>query len=242
MTFDKLDNIIYKPISKHVKNIEGMRFGKLIVEKYIGIRKRQAIWLCKCDCGNETYTVARQLLSCGTLSCGCIQLQAAHDTCMKRNVTHGFSKKDPLYFIWKNMRYRCFNPNNKSYKNYGGRGITICKEWEDYTIFKKWAVSNGYNPKLSIDRIDNDGDYCPENCRWVTRKIQNNNKRSNVFLSYKGKTYSPKELAKIKNIPVHRIYDRRCAGWTDEKIITYPENKTTGVMENEQVQSFRRYN
>ena len=229
MTFDKLGEVVCKPIGKHVKDLSQKRFGKLVVEKYIGIRKRQAIWLCKCDCGNETYTVARQLMSGGTTSCGCSQLQTAHDICIKRNVTHGCSKTDTLYNIWKSMRGRCFNTNDKSYINYGERGITICKEWEKYPSFKEWALSNGYKPGLSIDRINNDGNYCPENCRWTTREIQNSNKRSNVFLAYNGEVYTPKELARIKNIPVHRIYDRRHDGWTDEQIITYQENRKMGA-------------
>ena len=225
MTFEELGEIVYKPMGKHTKNIAGKRFGKLTVEKYIGIRKRQAVWLCKCDCGKETYTIARHLLSGGTISCGCAQLQAAHDTCICRNITHGFSNKDRLYSIWKSILQRCNNPRNKSYKDYGKRGIKICEEWKNYPIFREWSLSNGYSPGLTIDRIDNDGNYCKNNCRWVTREIQNNNKRSNVFLSYNGKTYTPKELAKIKNIPIHRIYDRRHEGWTDKKIITYLENK-----------------
>ena len=229
MTFDRLGEIAYKPMGKHVKDLTGKRFGRLTVEKYIGIRKRQAIWLCKCECGNDTYTVARQLMSGGTTSCGCAQSQSAYNTCIKRNETHGFSKKEQLYSTWKSMRCRCFNKQDKSYKNYGERGITICEEWKDYSAFREWALSNGYIPGLSIDRIDNNGNYCPENCRWTTVAVQNSNKRNNVFLAYNGETYSPTELAKIKNIPVHRIYDRRHMGWTDEKIITYQEKSKLGA-------------
>ena len=233
MTFEQLGNIVYKPMGKHVRDITGQRFGNLFVEKYIGLRKGKAYWLCKCDCGNITYTMTSNLTSYSVISCGCVQRKKAYDICMKRNITHGFSKKERLYFIWKSMKQRCLNPHNKEYKNYGGRGISVCKEWNDYTVFKEWALSNGYNLKLSIDRIDNNGNYCPENCRWTTKAIQNSNKRSNIFLTYNGETYSPMELAKIKNIPIHRIYDRRHDGWTDEKIITYQETRKIGAEINE---------
>lgn len=222
MTFEQLGEIVYKPMGKHVRDITGQRFGNLVVQEYVGLRKGKAYWRCMCDCGNITYTMTSNLTSYASISCGCVQRKKAYEICMKRNVTHGYSKKERLYFIWKGMRERCFNSHNKEYKNYGGRGITICDEWNDYLAFRDWSLSHGYDNKLSIDRINNDGNYCPENCRWATREIQCGNTRRNIFLTYNGETHSPKEWAKKLGIPQHVIYERRFLGWPEEKIISEP--------------------
>ena len=156
-----------------IKDLKGQRFGKLIVLEFKEIKNYRAIWLCKCDCGNFIAVSSNSLLSNKTKSCGCIHSQQL----INRNKKHGLSEAK-LYKVWQGMKTRCYNPNFMYYCNYGGREITICDEWlNDFKKFYDWATSNGYKEGLTIDRINNDGNYEPSNCRWVTRAEQNRNKR-----------------------------------------------------------------
>ena len=161
-------------------NLIGRRFGKLIVLEDGGRDSIQNIlWLCQCDCGNKTLVRTPMLNSGRTKSCGCLKFES-------RNSTHGLGKTR-LYSLWSKMKDRCFRKNNPAYKWYGGRGITICKEWiEDFINFYNWAMDNGYNDDLSIDRIDVNGNYEPSNCRWIPLKEQALNTRTTKFLTYKG--------------------------------------------------------
>ena len=174
-------------------DLTGQRFGRLVVieraEDIISPNgARIPTWKCQCDCGN-TKVIRQPMLRCGnTKSCGCIHKEQL--SAMRR--THGFSgnKDGRLYPLWKSIKYRCFNPNCKSYKNYGGRGITMCPEWaNDYMTFRTWALANGYSQDqktdkginvLTIDRIDNDGNYEPGNCRFVTNAVQATNTRKSM--------------------------------------------------------------
>ena len=150
----------------------GQRFGRLTVLEPLPTQGKKTRWRCLCDCGRETAVSSTHLVSGHTGSCGCLQIERARAT----NTKHG-GRRSRLYTIWEHMRQRCNNSGNKDFKYYGGRGIKICKAWEHFGTFQDWAQANGYTDKLTIDRIDPDGNYCPTNCRWITQAGQNRNRR-----------------------------------------------------------------
>jgi hypothetical protein len=183
------------------KNLTRMKFGKLTVIRY-AYSKRYAYWLCRCDCGKEKNVRSSHLIRGAVKTCGCSWIENGQRTikfAQDSNVTHGDTVcgRTRLYGIWINMKQRC---KADGHKDYGGRGIRVCDAWYDYTAFKRWALENGYNDTLSIDRIDVNGNYEPENCRWANNEIQSNNTRRNVFITCFGETKTVSQWAKYLGI------------------------------------------
>lgn len=203
------------------KDLIGERFGRLLVVENLGYKRERhgTIWRCLCDCGNEVNVVGHALKKGATVSCGCY----ARESQSKRAKTHGESKTR-LYSIYRGMISRCYCENSgEFYKNYGGRGITVCDAWKSsYENFRDWALNNGYSDELTIDRIDVNGNYCPENCRWITMKQQARNKRKTIRLTYHGVTKSAYDWGEIIGVSGRVLDNRKRKGWSDEDCIEIP--------------------
>lgn len=199
---------------KHTELI-GVRFGRFTVIEDVTTTGRTKL-LCRCDCGNKKIVRLDHLKSGAVVSCGCYQAELR----IKATRTHGMSKTR-IYGIWKGIHNRCENNNIPQYADWGGRGIKVCEEWQTFEPFYEWAMANGYRDDLTIDRKDNDGDYCPDNCRWTTRKEQALNRRSNTFITYSGITKHISEWDKdIGSLKSGRVRARLNAGWSVEKAVT----------------------
>lgn len=150
-------------------DLMGQRFGRLtVIKRAKNDKQGNAQWLCLCDCGNEKVVRGRALRKGSTKSCGCLLSECSKKRMTKLCTKHGHSDSK-LYRVWCAMRERCYKENNSGFKNYGGRGITVCDEWRNsFGAFYDWAMANGYRKGLEIDRIDNDGNYEPKNCHWIT--------------------------------------------------------------------------
>jgi len=199
----------------------GDKYSRLTIIKEIEKKQYNRQFLCKCDCGNETTVSSSQLLKGDAKSCGCLRREVTAQRNRKEKTTHGLSKTR-VYGIWERMLSRCSNSEDKNYCNYGARGIKVCDEWKDVTIFYDWAISNGHQKGLTIERIDNDGNYEPNNCKWIPRKDQNKNRRMNRQITYKGETKNLTEWSKVTGINRKTLETRLKNGWVVERALTTP--------------------
>lgn len=199
------------------KNILGKRFGRLtVIERVNNDSRGGSRWLCKCECGNTKEVGYNNLSSGQVKSCGCLR----RETSGNRNKTHGLSRTR-LYNIYTHMIDRCYRKTDKRYNDYGGRGITVCEEWlSDFLNFYNWSINNGYEQSLSIDRINNNGNYEPTNCRWVTNKEQCRNYSRNVSLTYNNETHCLIEWSEILGISYHTIKRRYKKGLPIEQVLS----------------------
>lgn len=183
-------------------DLTGRKFGKLtVIERDGRDEKGNITWKCKCDCGNICTVPGVILRRRSKKSCGCKWMEPG-------NKTHGMTGTT-LFTRWINMRSRCNNPKNKRYNRYGGRGIKICDEWEnDFSAFYNWAINNGYEESLTLDRIDNDLGYFPDNCRWVDKKTQANNRSTNKMYTINGETKTLAEWCEQYDMPYYLVISR----------------------------------
>ena len=196
-------------------DLSGKRFGKLTVLSRDINQGGHTKWLCQCDCGKTKVIQGNHLQEGSTTSCG---------NCYE-------SKTSRLYkSVWNKLFQRCYNSKNKDYKNYGGRGVRVCPEWHNYLVFKEWAYANGYDEsseygQCTLDRKDVNGDYSPDNCRFITIAEQNLNKTNNHYVTHNGETHTISEWAIITNISASALYSRINRGWDLERAFTQPTRK-----------------
>lgn len=180
-----------------VVDLTGQRFGRLVaLEIDEGHEGRKTFWMCQCDCGNVKSVRSDYLRHGKVKSCGCLKRETDAAN-VSRNHKHKLSGTR-LYRIWQGMKGRCYNENDPRFADWGGRGIKVCDEWRhDFMAFHDWALANGYAEGLTIDRVDNDGDYSPENCRWASQEQQSRNRRSNIDITIGNSTRTLKEWCEI---------------------------------------------
>lgn len=202
-------------------NLLGLRFGRLVVIEAAENKGKKPRWLCQCDCGKTKIVHSSSLKNGNTKSCGCFRTETTIARCSTNR-----SKDKTLYAVWNTIKQRCNNPNNKSYSNYGGRGITICDEWYNYDNFYEWSINNGYKHGLEIDRINNSLGYSPDNCRWVTKSVNANNKRNVKQYTINGESKSLPEWCREYNINYDTVYLRvHRLHWDVEKALVTPPIK-----------------
>lgn len=181
-------------------DITGNKYNKLTAVK-LDRKTDREYWLFQCECGNTKVINKTSVVTGRAKSCGCLRAEKVS----RVNLIDG-RKKNPLYPIWRSIIQRCTNPNDKSYKDYGSRGVNVCVEWQnDFNLFNQWCIDNGWIKGLEIDRIDNDKGYYPNNCRFVERKDNARNKRSNIKVLYNGEMICLKELSEKTGLPYQRI-------------------------------------
>jgi hypothetical protein len=202
-------------------DLVGKKFNRLLVVKKAGRKNYKVMWECVCDCGNTTFVNTFYLINSKIRSCGCLHKEQL----IERNTTHN-QRHTKLYETWKKMRDRCNRPNATQYKDYGGRGIKVCEEWDkSFQAFYDWSYANGYDDNLTIDRIDNNKGYSPDNCRWATYKEQMRNKRTNHIITYKNQPQCISKWCEELNLSYSAVTGRLRRGWSVEKALSTPTNR-----------------
>jgi hypothetical protein len=211
------------------KDLSGVKFGRLRVRCIEPDYKQSAntYWRCDCDCGGEKVVFGPSLTRGSTKSCGCLRKERNKE--LKNGTKHGL-RKTRIYSTWSAMIQRCCNENSRAYKDYGGRGITVCDEWRlSIETFHGWAVNNGYKENLTIERIENNGNYCPSNCKWIPMKDQLRNQRTSKRLTYKNQTKIAADWGRELGIPASTICARKRSGWSDERALSQPVRKGKAI-------------
>lgn len=215
------------PRSGNFINLTGQRYGRLTVTGYAGGDGKHSYWWCRCDCGTEAKVSANKLRKAHTKSCGCLSA----DVCRSSFTTHGMSR-DPLYNVWAKMRNRCSSTKDPAFPDYGGRGIRVCQRWingdgsrEGFACFLD-DMGPKPSPSHSLDRIDNNGDYTPENCRWATKTEQARNRRSNYRVTMGGRSCALSEACEQLGLPFALVNSRIQQGWSTERALSQPFRKS----------------
>lgn len=197
----------------------GRKFGRLLVIAQDCIKNQRVFWLCQCDCGNEKSVNGSHLMNGAIKSCGCLQNEVRIQT----HTIHG-DHGTKEYIAWKSMKGRCYNENNEKYPNYGGRGIIVCERW--LNSYDTFLSDMGRSPsnKLSLDRINTNGNYELGNCRWATSETQMNNMTTNRHITYKGETLNIGQWERRFNLTHGRFRKQRFKGWDGEKIVEFFDN------------------
>jgi hypothetical protein len=213
------------PESQGTQDLTGMRYGRLAV---IGLShrsaRRQSHWSCICDCGRQIVVRKDSLTGGRSLSCGCLRGERVSAATSTHHLTGS-----PEWWAWVHMNQRCFNPRNRSYPRYGGRGITVCERWRGKEGFPAFLIDMGHRPSKShsIDRINNDKGYCPQNCRWATIGEQNRNTRTNRKITFNGETLCAAEWAVRLGMVKRTLYNRLSRGWSVERAMMTPVKEKT---------------
>ena len=206
--------------SYNFDNLTGRRFGRLTVISESDNDKSKIMWLCKCDCGNDKIVAANDLKSGHTKSCGCL---SAENRRLPKRTTHQMSRTR-LYKEYVSMKTRC-KPNYHNHNVYYDKGVSVCEEWahpNGFNVFRDWALSHGYDDQLTLDRIDNDGNYEPENCRWITMREQQNNRSNNVYIAYLGETHTLKEWSERMDLSYGMLKVRHRKGLEPPELFQPP--------------------
>lgn len=199
---------------KNCIDITGVKFGNLTAVQRVERNDARSHWLCKCDCGNEKILLLSSLKSGDTKSCGCQKIKLISK--------HGGSRTK-LYVVWQGMNRRCADPRVEGFDGYGGRGIAVCEEWKDsFSAFQKWSIENGYSSGLSIDRIDNNKGYGPDNCRWATARTQQNNTRRTRFIEIGGVVKPLQYWSDESGVSAPTIKERLKRGWDPKRAVFSP--------------------
>lgn len=222
-----VDNLQFVPLSTHrgFQDLTGVRFTRLLVVGYAGARNGHSRWYCLCDCGNITCVERRSLIEHKTVSCSCFRFEQLAATQQAGRGTHHMSGTKE-FRTWCAIRTRCNNPANKTYVHYGGRGIKVCDRWLE--SFENFFEDMGYAPssQYTIERVDNDGNYAPDNCVWATNKEQSRNKRSTRYITIEGTTKSLCEWAELRGVDADRIGARinQCK-WCESCAVMLPKGQ-----------------
>lgn len=220
-------------------NLIGQTFGRLkVIRKTSERRSGCVLWLCKCHCGNYVKVTTNDLRNNHTKSCGCYKRERTIEVNSKYHISDKLLQHR-LYVVWYKIKERCYNKNEKSYKYYGGRGIKMCDEWRnDFKSFFNWAVNNGYAKGLTIDRIDNNGIYCPENCRWATYIQQQNNRRSCHYVTIGNETKSLSDWCRVYSTSERLVNSRVQRGWDVITALNTPKTRNRLITLNNVTKTF----